>query len=365
MYEQANRIYFMDSMRSTLMMLGVVLHSSNIFNTRQGWAIYSNETTVIANYIGQAIHVFRMPAFFVVAGFFCIFTLKKYKTKKFLAVRMKRLVIPLLVTGLTLNSLQAIILVLTGFREINLGEYVLDGDWVSHLWFLNNLIVYFLIAAVLAEFFGKYHGVFRKLSPNLSLAVPLIVILGVMPIVSVVIQGLNKLGFPLYSDILGVFRTHSMLIHLPYFVFGCVLAVNNNLLHKFSTINPIVILAAIVSSIMIMKIASFDNEIIHKSVLSYFEYLIVWLSISLCFYIFYRFFNGPSEKWKFLSDASYTVYLFHHVLVIGIGFLLIQLEIPPLLSMFVLILMTSTITLYIHKHVILKSRYARLLFNGK
>jgi len=365
MHEQANRIYFMDSMRSILIMLGVVLHSSNIFNTRQGWAIYSNETTVIANYIGQAIHVFRMPAFFVVAGFFCVFTLQKYKPKKFLAVRMKRIIIPLVVTALTLNSLQAIILVLTGFREIDIGEYLLDGGWVSHLWFLNNLIIYFLVAAVLATLFSKYHGVIGKLRPNQSLSLPLIVVMGMMPIVSVVILGLNKIGFPLYSGILGVFSTFSTLIYLPYFVFGCVLAVNSNLLHKFSTINPILILAAIISSVMIMKNASFDSEIIHKSVLSYFEYLIVWLSISLCFYVFYRFFNAPSEKWRFLSDASYTVYLFHHVLVIGIGFLLIQLEIPPLLNMFALILITSMITLFIHKHVILKSSFARLLFNGK
>jgi len=39
--ESMNRLYFMDSMRSVLMLLGVILHSAQVFNPEKSWVIYS------------------------------------------------------------------------------------------------------------------------------------------------------------------------------------------------------------------------------------------------------------------------------------------------------------------------------------
>ena len=94
MQDKIERLYFMDSMRAILMMLGVVLHSAQVFNPEQSWVIYSNNTDSIMTYIVNIIAIFRMPAFFVVSGYFCFLTLKKYQVRKFLNVRLKRLVIP-------------------------------------------------------------------------------------------------------------------------------------------------------------------------------------------------------------------------------------------------------------------------------
>lgn len=362
---QLERIHFMDSMRSILMMLGVVLHSSRVFEAKQEWIIYSQNTSIIANDIGPSIHIFRMPAFFIVAGFFCVLTISKYKPQKFLAIRLKRIIIPLVVTAITLNSLQTAILIDTGFLKLDLGEYIFLGGWVSHLWFLNNLIIYFLLAASLATFLSWPTGIVGKFLDRLFSTVPIVLIIFMMPIASIMILGLNKVGFPLYDDIFGVFRVNIILKYLPYFAFGAVLGGNKELLFKFSTINPIFALFVIIGSNLTIKSLSFQNEMIQKGIIVYFEILITWFTVSLCFYIFYRFFNTQSKKWQFLSDASYTVYLFHHVIVIGIGYLLMHLEIHPLVNVLILILLTLSITLCIHKYFILKSRYARFLFNGK
>lgn len=79
MQTKTDRIYFMDSMRSVLMILGVVLHSALIFRPQRSWVIFSNHTHEIANLIVLAIHSFRMPAFFIISGYFCIVTVKRYK----------------------------------------------------------------------------------------------------------------------------------------------------------------------------------------------------------------------------------------------------------------------------------------------
>ena len=69
------RIDYMDSMRATLMMLGVFVHSVQKYN-------YSDEPATIMMNVALFLHIFRMPAFFVVSGFFCHFTLQRYNTRK-------------------------------------------------------------------------------------------------------------------------------------------------------------------------------------------------------------------------------------------------------------------------------------------
>lgn len=351
----------MDAMRSVFMMLGVVLHSANVFATRQSWVLTSQNTTIIADRIEESIHIFRMPAFFVIAGFFCMLSLGKYTPGKFLGVRMKRIIIPLVVTAVTLNTLQAILLTRIYDRQFELNNYLYEGGWISHLWFLNNLIIYFLLSAVVAVYFKKPVEVAGRLLNQVVSIVPITGILLLLPTVSLMILGLNRTGFPLYSEVYGVLNIYNIMIYLPYFAFGVLLGANRELLNRFSSVNPAFSLLLILVAVSIMHSEIFQNEIIH----AYLQYLVVWVAVSLCFTMFYRLFNSASDTWLYLSDASYTIYLFHHIIVIAIGYLILQLEFDPLVSLFFLIIITMTISLYIHKYIILKSGIARLLFNGK
>lgn len=355
----------MDSMRSILMMLGVFLHSANIFNPAKSWKIYSDNTIDIAGYVVQFIYTFRMPAFFVVSGFFCFLTIKKYGSSEFLRKRLSRIVIPLIVTGLTLNSLQVLILTFSGYHNFNFENYLWEGQWVSHLWFLINLIVYFVMAAVINSLFPKLLEVTGKYLSNYMLSVPIIIIFSVMPIISIMILGLNKVGFPLYSEVFGVFRLHVILRYLPYFIFGVFLASNKELLRRFVS-TPVTVSFALALTLLIKQsIEPNKGGVTLNIVAVYLETLITWLSVSLCFFTFKTFFDKPSKTWLFLSDASYTVYLFHHVIVIALGLLVINHGLPGLPSMVLIIVTTLMITLCIHKYFVLKLRVASLLFNGK
>ena len=64
------RLHYLDAMRSILMILGIVLHSANVFSDSD-WAIQNIDTSVYFSYLVEVIHLFRMPAFFIVSGFFC------------------------------------------------------------------------------------------------------------------------------------------------------------------------------------------------------------------------------------------------------------------------------------------------------
>ena len=359
------RLYFMDSMRSVLMMLGVVLHSAQVFNPDKSWVIYSHKSIDIAGFAVQIIHSFRMPAFFVIAGFFCLLTIKKYKPKGFIKISLQRIIIPLIAVALTLNIFQIIILEYANWNQFDLVQYIFLGGWISHLWFLINLIVYFAMTAILVALINSPRIMIGRHITNIFMSIPLSAIILIMPIISIFFIGLNKVGFPLYSDFMGIFKTFSLLKHLPYFYFGVVLASNINILYRFSNIDPRTSVIIIFFALLSMQYSSFLDEGIQKIVIIYAENIITWLLISISFYVFYKFFNKPSKKWRFMSEASYTIYLFHHIFVIAIGLLLIQLELPSLWSMILLISTTIMITVFIHKYFISKIRIARFLFNGK
>jgi glucan biosynthesis protein C len=365
MQEKVNRLYFMDGMRATLMSLGVVLHAGQVFNSKKTWLIYSENTSDIVMYIVSFIHAFRMPAFFIVAGYFCLFTLRKYKTTVFLSVRLKRIAIPFVVTILTLNTLQMIFLDYSGWQKTPLLEYISEGKYIGHLWFLINLFVYFLLAAFISLFKNTCEliGIFLENAFN---KYSIFVFILILPTLNIFILSLNKIGFPLYSSFFKVIHTYDILIYLPYFLFGIFLAINQKILKSFSTISPVLSIIAITSSVYIIK--SFSNEGSGLAISVVTEYLNVFLTLfnaSLCFYFFYKFFNIESVVMRFLSDASYTVYLFHHFLVIGIGLVFIYFEVPAFLGFILLVITVLFITLSIHKLLILKNKTARHLFNGK
>ena len=71
---KTERIHALDSLRAIMMLLGVVLHTAITYSKIDysgAWSLKDiNSTSLIMDYIVFVIHNFRMPIFFVVAGFF-------------------------------------------------------------------------------------------------------------------------------------------------------------------------------------------------------------------------------------------------------------------------------------------------------
>ncbi len=67
------RMHALDGLRATMMLLGLVLHTAVSYTTVSlgaAWPYDDPATTVVADLGTLFIHVFRMPIFFVLAGFF-------------------------------------------------------------------------------------------------------------------------------------------------------------------------------------------------------------------------------------------------------------------------------------------------------
>ena len=154
----SQRYYQLDTLRASLMLLGVVIHAAFIYVTDGTWIVADRDTHRFFDYLVFVIHVFRMPAFFLLSGYlFALLLQRQGCTKTLLRSRVIRLCAPLFLAGLILNVPQLWLFDWFGpeFRGATLASNGCDstaewyaGCWVLHLWFLV-VLVYFLIVAVL------------------------------------------------------------------------------------------------------------------------------------------------------------------------------------------------------------------------
>lgn len=347
------------------MVLGVWLHSALVFSPQGQWLITSSNTNAFMGDLVALVHTFRMPAFFVVSGYFCYLTLRKYQVKKFLSVRLKRLLIPLCFTALTLNSLQAWFLNYINAQTYVLPDYFLLGQYVSHLWFLVNLVIYFVVVSLAAAFLMPLVRIVLSCARWLLSNVPMLLLVVAMPLFTLAILASSKLGFPLYLNLGGVLDIYSIVSYFPYFAFGIALAVDTKFLARFCKLNVVVVALLILLVLALSRWINLGEGMVALVVSTYFENLIKWLSIILVFQLFYRCFNRPIKALRTLSDASYSVYLLHHCLVIALGFALVYLNFSAMLGFITLVSLVTVITLFLHTKVIANSKVLLYLFNGK
>jgi glucans biosynthesis protein C len=359
------RIYYLDAMRAILMILGVVLHSAMVFHPSQSWLVNGRVNTDDMNTLVDIIHAFRMPAFFVVSGFFCAMTLRKYTPNRFIAFRMQRLLIPFLSTVLIINSLQMWDLATFENKAFELSRYLDEGEYVFHLWFLLNLMVYFVCAYLAVRLFRAPFEVLGRFLNKLSETLKIWGVLLLLPTLTLAIMMLNKLGFPLYFKWHGLIDMYAILIYFPYFLFGIFLYFNGDLLKQISQANPfIVFILWALAHFGLAYTAELSGSLFDIAKI-YLSTLQTWLAVVLCFWVFKRFLSKPSVIMRALSDASYSVYLFHHVLVVIIGSWIGSQVNYAWLGFLVTLSCVLVSTLLIHFYVVKKSSLMLLLFNGR
>lgn len=360
-----SRLYYLDAMRSILMMLGIVLHAAVIFSSKS-WIISDSETSATYNIIIEFIHLFRMPAFFIVSGFFCYMTLSRYGSRLFLKLRIPRILIPLAVTALTLNSLQNMIL--SDYRlfipSVLSVEYLIQGVWVSHLWFLISLIYYFIFSAGCYLFF-------RATVDKLLLCLAKCYLksgafsLIFLSFASLIATKSSYLVGCVFPDGQFDWVLSDTISYSAYFFFGVVGCHNRKVLDEFSKFSY----ATLILTLFFICGSYWLLELLQESYVNFIEIFVTslwaWLLCYLCFILFKFTANKASRIFSFFSGASYSIYLFHHLIIIFYASIIIKLDFPHWLMYMALMMSTLISTIIIHHFVITKSPIIKFLFNGK
>ena len=93
------RYYYLDNLRAVALLAGVLLHAGLSFCviTAELLPSANAETSIIFDYWIWLLHTFRMPLFFLIAGFFAHYLVSKKGVKQFLRNRMLRVALPFVI----------------------------------------------------------------------------------------------------------------------------------------------------------------------------------------------------------------------------------------------------------------------------
>jgi surface polysaccharide O-acyltransferase-like enzyme len=155
------RFHCLDACRAAAMMLGLFFHGAISFmQTSIPWAIRDRSTAFAVDVFVWVCHTFRMPVFFLLAGFFGRLLYVKLGAADFLRHRAKRLLLPFVVTLVPLMPSLFFLWKWGAWKQPRSGPWIgLDGTSIhpesmtpnpGHLWFLYYLMMVLGVVVILA-----------------------------------------------------------------------------------------------------------------------------------------------------------------------------------------------------------------------
>ena len=361
-----------------MMLLGIVLHVFNFYIDFPVQRVPDAQTSSVFDFGYLFLHLFRMPVFFLISGFFTALLLDRRGTRSFIENRAGRTVVPFVLSWLPLFTLtwwsaafalrQAHATFNKSATSFNLGRFVRD-DGLVHLWFLYYLIIFYVFALVAwpivrrlpARVADFARTSFRRLAPS-SLACLLLALLTFPGLLGmrrgVLATSLSFIPQPPVIYVYGLF-----------FAFGAALYGQRDLLPVFArsawtrlalglAIVPVNFLAVraqaypLAPSMSVKLLAAATGSII------------AWFMTYGLLGLFIRYANTPNRYARYLTDASYWIYLIHLPLVNFLGGVLAQSNLPlwlkPLST-----LVIATPLLLLSYHFFVRSTIIGKILNGR
>lgn len=157
------RIAYLDNLRALAMLLGVLFHGSLAYGDRlrELWLVRDSVGTPVLDVLALLSHLFRMALFFLIAGFFAKLLVKRRGVGGFLKNRLLRIALPF---AIFLPPVTIAYLLVFRFMSEHLSELapIMQAGVertaagqpappkTTHLWFLYHLSMFCLLGAALA-----------------------------------------------------------------------------------------------------------------------------------------------------------------------------------------------------------------------
>ena len=178
----------MDNLRALAMLAGVLFHAALAYSPlmHRYWLTADPSNSVWIDVVAWFLHLFRMPLFFVVAGFFAALLVNRRGIGGMLKNRVARVLLPLvifwpLVYGalgvLTLRAMSTMRQPspMLAFLQQH-SDLPRQAPTMAHLWFLSYLMYFYILVWVVSALEWKLPAQwFARLRPGLVVGVaPLI-----------------------------------------------------------------------------------------------------------------------------------------------------------------------------------------------
>ncbi|WP_103864754.1 acyltransferase family protein [Aquimarina sp. I32.4] len=374
--QKSERLHSLDSLRSIMMLLGLVIHSAityGVHNYGNDWILKDTGAMHISNdLIVVLIHFFRMPIFFLVAGFFGSMLFYKRGYLKMMKNRISRIVHPFIVFILLLWPILYFSMGYTA--EVLAGNKDAFAETIAHfsnpimfipqltyhLWFLYYLILITVCSVLLALLVKKTPNVSKMVSKvfNWTFQKPFlrVIVFASLTWFTYLIVGTTIIEAPFSF----VPKIDTFLFYFYFYIAGWVLFKSKHLLNSMMRLDW---------ASTILGIISFLGCIVAGPSLSYewvilLQSLIIWLFIFGIIGLFIRYGSTYSPKMRYISDASYWVYLVHLPLTAIIPGFLYDWDMPATIKFLTVLISTTTIC-FVTYHFLVRASFIGKFLNGR
>jgi glucan biosynthesis protein C len=300
-------IPFLDAARAFAALLGIVLHAAAGYLKYpiKEWPSFNVHTSFIFDMLAGAIHIFRVPVFFFLAGVVSYLLLQKVTVQQFTKDRFHRIGLPFLffICVIHLPNL------LTAFfsRQIHsMSDFINIFSNVSFLWFLEYLLIYYVCLIVSFSLIRFVNGqpVMEKLTSVWAKPKKLAILMISLNFIYLYFSHtwLTPTLLSIIPD-LGLLSVYSI-----YFVIGLLIAHSRNF-NEFFVYKWQDTLIGIVSYGGYIFLFSLPHQETHRVL------AILLFSITLYFFfinfmaICHSFFSRKNKIISLLAKASYWIYL--------------------------------------------------------
>jgi glucan biosynthesis protein C len=374
------REHHWDLLRAVLMLLGIPYHAAMAYNTRVLWDVQSPDRSEILTVLSGILVTFRMPAFFMVAGYFAAMLLARRPPLAWLRGRFVRLGVPFL-TGLVLLAPPQLFFIdlkdgLNGLvtmpQAMDRAAYDVTHPglgWIMHLWFLPALLAYSALVALALllvqanSLNSRLKSAGNTLARHRVFALPVALVLAILWEIAIDLSHTQLLAMPPTLAYLLAHGVDPYLRYLPFFLLGTVLCsvpeLRARLVWQSGWTLPLAASLAAISASLLRGRTGAEVELLHNAADAIAAILVSAVMIGCAT----RFWNRPDRMVDRIVDASFTIYMLHHPLIYGLVTLFLLVAWPPVLEFAIVCLLTLFLSYAAHR-LLRRSRLALFLFNG-
>ncbi len=341
------RYHYMDNLRALAMMAGVFFHAALAYSPMMTnlWMSASPENSLVMDAIAWFSHLFRMPLFFLIAGFFSAYLIGKRGLPGFLRNRAVRILLPfvvfwplilasliaLIVWGISAIDNQSPLLELIVWMQDN-PEAPSPPPSTAHLWFLYTLLQLYIIIALVRRT-GLLERTWLQVFDN-----PWFLVVG-MPLV--IAPALISQVIPHPAPEQFTPKPWALVFYGTFFLAGYRMFFGKDVIDRLRPFTPYLVGLSLVLYVIVYRQVpqelSFPDALAMQqgatvstahAIAGLSEAIIAVHMTLVCLVLGKQFLDTPSRFNRFVSDSSYWVYILHLPVLFWIQLLLLDVDWP-------------------------------------
>lgn len=359
------------------MLLGLVLHcAANYVQAPLGWAwpFRDPNRSAIFDILIVVIHLFRMPAFFVIAGFFAALLYDRDGPDRFARNRARRVLLPLVLFWPVMMPLVGFGFIFSS-RQVNGPspfDHVQHGPFVrqpmlGHLWFLYYLAIFYaasLVVVPLATRVGARMAALHRLFRTVVTRTAGALVPGV--VTALTMLPMDMPGLDTSPAILPAPRV--LAAYSVFFAFGWLLHHHRDVIAGLGDRWKGALLAGAAMTLAHLAVLvarpAFSSAFAWHLTAIVLAGPAIWLLIFGITGVFVRYLAQPRPLLRYVSDASYWMYITHLAPAVWIPGLLAHVHAPAVVK-FTIVLGATTLLTLVSYHYVVRSTVIGALLNGR